>query len=102
MHLFKNDCAIPFQLCIKKTTRVSQSSMSQRFFKNRLTNKMRKDMKKFAATLCIIGTALVLSACETSTSYDSGSNYATGRTAGDVDTTAPVVQERVFREIQTK
>ncbi len=61
-------------------------------------------MKKFAATLCIAGTAIALSACETSGSYDSGASYATERTAGDVDAApakaAPA--ERVFREYQTK
>ena len=62
-------------------------------------------MNKFAATLCIVGTALALSACETGTTFDSGSNYATSRTAGQLDAeAAPVVQrtERVFREVQTK
>ena len=61
-------------------------------------------MKKFAATLCIAGTAIALSACETSDSYDSGASYATERTAGDIDA-APVKAapaERVFREYQTK
>ena len=63
-------------------------------------------MNKFAATLCIVGTALALSACETGTTFDSGSNFATSRTAGALDQAdpAPVVQrtERVFREVQTK
>lgn len=62
-------------------------------------------MNKFAATLCMIGTALALSACETGSTYDSGANFATGRTAGHLDKTqpAPVRQtERVFREVQTK
>lgn len=60
-------------------------------------------MKKLAATLCIAGTALTLAACESSqgNTYDSGSSYATERTAGDVDA-APVRTERVFREQQTK
>ena len=62
-------------------------------------------MKKFAATLCIAGTAIALSACETGTTYDSGASYATERTAGEVDAAAPAPAapaERVFREYQTK
>lgn len=64
-------------------------------------------MNKFAATLCIVGTALALSACETGTTFDSGSNFATSRTAGQIDRVdtvkrAPVQTERVFREVQTK
>ncbi len=62
-------------------------------------------MNKLAATLCIVGTALALSACETGTTYDSGANFATGRTAGEMDRAQPApVQrtERVFREVQTK
>lgn len=61
-------------------------------------------MNKFAVTLCIAGTALALSACETGHSYDSGASYATERTAGDVDAApAPAAPaERVFREAQSK
>ncbi|MCB1532840.1 MAG: hypothetical protein KDJ35_08220 [Alphaproteobacteria bacterium] len=62
-------------------------------------------MNKFAATLCIVGTALALSACETGTTFDSGANYATSRTAGQmdqVDNVKPMQSERVFREVQTK
>lgn len=57
-------------------------------------------MNKLFATLCIVGTALVLSACETAEkqSYDSGASYATDRTAGDVDARS----ERVFRRVQSK
>lgn len=58
-------------------------------------------MNKFVATICIVGTALVLSACETASSYDSGASYATERTAGNVDA-APAKTERVFRRVQTK
>jgi hypothetical protein len=62
-------------------------------------------MNKFTTTLCIVGTAMALSAC--GTSYDSGANYATQRTAGNVDKVvvtqpAPVKAERVFREVQSK
>ena len=63
-------------------------------------------MKKFAATLCIAGSALALAACETSGSYDSGASYATERTAGEVDAVmakpAPVKAERVFKTYQSK
>ena len=64
-------------------------------------------MKTLIATLCIAGSVFALSACETGTSYDSGANFATGRTAGELDTTAaarpaPARAERVFREVQTK
>lgn len=60
-------------------------------------------MKKFAATLCIVGSAIALSACETGSSYDSGSSYATERTAGEIDAApAPVRAERVFKEYQAK
>ncbi len=62
-------------------------------------------MKTLAVTLCIVGTAFALSACETSSSYDSGSSYATSRTAGEVDSVdnvKPMKAERVFREVQTK
>ena len=60
-------------------------------------------MKKLAATLCIVGTALTLAACESTNNgtYDSGSSYANERTAGNVDA-APVRNERVFRSTQSK
>lgn len=64
-------------------------------------------MRKLIATLCVIGSTFALSACETSStsSYDSGANFATGRTAGEVDAVAapaPARAERVFREVQSK
>jgi len=60
-------------------------------------------MKNFALALCIAGSALALAACETATTYDSGSSFATSRTAGDVEA-APVQvrRERVFKKVQTK
>ena len=60
-------------------------------------------MKKLLAIACIAGTTLGLAACESNnnSSYDSGSSYATDRTAGDVDA-APVRTERVFRSVQSK
>lgn len=61
-------------------------------------------MKKFAATLCLIGTAVAVSACESSqtTTYDSGANYANERTAGEMDAQPVRRTERVFRETQSK
>ena len=65
-------------------------------------------MKKFAATLCIAGTAIALSACETASTHDSGASYATNRTAGEVEAApmvkkaAPAKAERVFKEYQSK
>ena len=62
-------------------------------------------MNKFIATFCIIGTALVLSACETSTTHSSGASHAHGRTAGNVEgvqAAQPTRSERVFRRIQSK
>ncbi len=56
-------------------------------------------MNKVFATFCIVGTALVLSACGTGYTFDSGASYATDRTAGTIDGKA---QERVFRDTQTK
>lgn len=59
-------------------------------------------MKKFAAILCIAGTALTLAACETTTA-DSGPGYATERTAGDGSAApAEAPAERVFQEKQMK
>jgi hypothetical protein len=55
-------------------------------------------MKKLLATLCIVGSALSLAACETST-VDSGPGYAEQRTAG-AGGEAPA--ERVFQEKQMK
>ena len=63
-------------------------------------------MKTFATTLCILGTAMALSAC--GTTFDSGASYANERTAGEVDAVArpapaePVRAERVFQETQMK
>ena len=61
-------------------------------------------MKNLVAILCIAGSTLALAACETGNSgaYDSGASYATERTAGDVDAAPAPVQERVFREVQSK
>ena len=65
-------------------------------------------MKKFAATLCIAGTAMALSACETSGmgNVDSEPPYAQERTAShgsEAPAPAPAAPaERVFREYQTK
>ncbi|MEZ5814514.1 MAG: hypothetical protein R3E13_07355 [Alphaproteobacteria bacterium] len=66
-------------------------------------------MKKFAATLCIAGTAIALSACETAGTgnVDTAPPYADERTAGyDSEPAparpAPAPAERVFREQQTK
>jgi hypothetical protein len=65
-------------------------------------------MKKFAATLCIAGTAIALSACETSGTgnVDTAPPYADERTAGydsePAPAPAPAPAERVFREQQTK
>lgn len=65
-------------------------------------------MKKFAVTLCIAGTAIALSACETTGTgdVDTAPPYATERTAshGSEAAPAPAPQpaERVFREYQTK
>lgn len=83
---------------------------------------MRTKMKKLAATLCIIGTAFALSACETSGVGDvqTAPPYAGDRTAGGeyrkpastkaapvqrqtpVQQQTPVRQERVFRQQQSK
>ncbi len=63
-------------------------------------------MKKLVATLCIVGSALTLAACETTGnngSADSAAPYSTERTAGaTVEREAPVRAERVFRNEQTK
>ena len=63
-------------------------------------------MKKLAATLCIAGTALTLAACDTTgtgDTYETTTPYGQSRTAGYDSEPAPApVQERVFREVQTK
>lgn len=62
-------------------------------------------MKKLAATLCIVGTALTLSACDTTGSgnVETSAPYASERTAGNQNaevSAAPA--ERVFQEKQVK
>lgn len=62
-------------------------------------------MKKLAATLCIAGTAMALSACDTTGqgNVETAAPYATERTASHSE--APVVvqrEERVFRTTQSK
>lgn len=62
-------------------------------------------MNKFIATFCIIGTALVLSACEGTYSSHSGGGFAYDRTAGEVDAMAAkkgTRSTRVFRQVQSK
>lgn len=75
-------------------------------------------MNKFAATLCIAGTALALSACGTGTgNFDSAPPYSTERTAGyNSEAATPAVAapvkavkkavrtqpERVFKAAQAK
>lgn len=65
-------------------------------------------MKKFAATLCIAGTAIALSACDTTGTgnVDTAPPYSTERTAShgsEAPAPAPAAPaERVFREYQTK
>ena len=54
-------------------------------------------MKKLVASICILGTAAVLSACSTDgRGHSEDSPYATERTAGDNS------GERVFRRAQRK
>lgn len=67
-------------------------------------------MKKIIATVCILGSAALLSACETdSNGYrDLEPPYEQGRTVGTSPAPvaktrpAPVREERVFRQQQTK
>ncbi len=67
-------------------------------------------MNKFAMTLCIAGTAMALSACDTMGrgDVDTAPPYATERTASHSNASAttrtetPVRSERVFKEYQTK
>ena len=66
-------------------------------------------MKTFSTILCIAGTAVALSACNTSGSgnYDTEPPYAQERTASHSNTASPAPApapraERVFREQQTK
>ena len=61
-------------------------------------------MKKLAATLCIAGTALALSACDTvgTGNVETAAPYGTERTAsGNVATPAPQA-ERMVRSSQSK
>ncbi len=67
-------------------------------------------MKKFAATLCIAGTAIALSACDTTGmgAVDTAPPYASERTAShgsEAPAPAPAPApraERVFKEYQSK
>lgn len=65
-------------------------------------------MKKLIATLCIVGSAFALNACETSGSgnIDDAPPYSQSRTASHgsevAPAPAPARAERVFREVQTK
>ncbi|MEZ5918621.1 MAG: hypothetical protein R3D66_01430 [Alphaproteobacteria bacterium] len=69
-------------------------------------------MKKLAATVCILGTAMALSACETNGgmgNVDTAPPYASERTAGWSQDAAPAPvrqapaqEERVFRQVQSK
>ena len=61
-------------------------------------------MKKFIATICILGSAAALSACAT---QDEGNRelqppYGQERTAGNNDAPAQAPAERVFQQRQTK
>lgn len=59
-------------------------------------------MKTFTTLACVLCAGLSLAACSTSDSYDAGSNYASGRTAGEVDKMGMKKnEERVFRKVQT-
>lgn len=60
-------------------------------------------MKKLTLTLCVLASTAALAACETGTTYDSGSSFANERTAGKTEGAKPAPKaERVFREVQTK
>lgn len=62
-------------------------------------------MKKSLTMACVLCLAAAgLSGCETTESYDANANFATGRTAGEVDM-EPMYkprQERTFRRVQSK
>jgi hypothetical protein len=64
---------------------------------------MRIKMKHLALLLAIAGTAITLSACDTTGSgnVETAAPYETERTASH-DTTAPAQTERVFRGTQSK
>lgn len=61
-------------------------------------------MKKLAATLCIVGTALTLSACDSTGSgnVETAAPYASERTAGATSEAPAAPAERVFQEKQMK
>lgn len=64
-------------------------------------------MKKIIATVCILGSAALLSACESDGNgyRDLQPPYEQGRTVGSAPgqmDPAPVREERVFRQQQTK
>ncbi len=61
-------------------------------------------MKKLAFTLCIVGTALTLSACDTTGAgnVDTAAPYASERTAGNDQAPDAAPAERVFQEKQMK
>lgn len=62
-------------------------------------------MKKLAATLCIMGTAIALSACDTAGAgnVETAAPYASERTAGEGNAQAQAAPaERVFQEKQMK
>ena len=67
-------------------------------------------MKNIAFTLLLAGSVMTLAACsETTTSYDAGASYASGRTAGEVDGATRTYKkpaakkaERVFKREMTK
>lgn len=65
-------------------------------------------MKKLLATVCIAGSAIALSACDTTGrgNVDTGAPYEMERTAshstGDVEVRSERDSERTFRKMQTK
>lgn len=61
-------------------------------------------MKNFAITLCIAGTALALTACDTTGNgnVETAAPYATERTASGDNNAEPAREERVFRGTQNK
>jgi hypothetical protein len=58
-------------------------------------------MKYLTLTLCLAA-ALGLSACGTSSTYDSGASYASGRTAGNVDQAATAETDTAFKAQMNK
>lgn len=61
-------------------------------------------MKKFIATICILGSAAALSACSTQGegNRELQPPYAQERTAGQGQAAAPAPAERVFQQRQVK